>query len=363
MDSVKNMRTQPCILLIGLMLAITTNLVGATPLETTHLGNHSYPSGFDIDDILFFGASFGPLSVLLVLFVVLSFCCGRRDPNSERLLSHPDDALIEEGLLDGQVPLYEFGTSSHIRCLLISLTTFACCYAGLIMLLILNMTEGQFLLYTSAGFFLIYLIDCCCASTSRYMFNARDTEGLLPYIEKMQASRPVLWMSVECYHYETRSRTCTETDSDGNTTTTTEYYEEKVTTYTEKIHFQYNYSRDESHGEIYGLERFPISKIKFRKSYEFANDQTVNAYNQQSEEFQSSNRWRDTYMDYSEGWSLPGYKKNMLIVNNEDGHDPIQLNYGVYILANMFLLSYPLRMWLEKNSVNTKYQFFKSISV
>ena len=53
-------------------------------------------------------------------------------------------------------------------------------------------------------------------------------------MEKVQGNRPTIWWRVECYHYEPRYRTVTETRRLGAWTwqeTETESYQERVVTW------------------------------------------------------------------------------------------------------------------------------------
>lgn len=76
--------------------------------------------------------------------------------------------------------------------------------------------------------YLLYLIESCCSDSRRYMSNFKDVDGAEAFLSQMVDTPPDVAMTCECYHYETRYRTVSSTDSNGRTTTRTESYTVKV---------------------------------------------------------------------------------------------------------------------------------------
>ena len=76
-------------------------------------------------------------------------------------------------------------------------------------------------------------------------------------------------MYVECYHYETRSRQVSYTDSNGNTRYRTEYYQEKVITHRATGWIEYDYWLDRS-TSVMGLGMHRLVKMELSKSYQYA---------------------------------------------------------------------------------------------
>ena len=53
------------------------------------------------------------------------------------------------------------------------------------------------------------------------------------FIQVLRRAQPVIMWFVECYHYETRTRTVYYTDANGNQTSRLETYQEMVVTHSE----------------------------------------------------------------------------------------------------------------------------------
>jgi hypothetical protein len=59
--------------------------------------------------------------------------------------------------------------------------------------------------------YVIYIIESCFSSTSKYLWNLNFAEDVTTFIYRLQHIAPSIWMKCECYHYETRYRTVTKT--------------------------------------------------------------------------------------------------------------------------------------------------------
>ena len=76
------------------------------------------------------------------------------------------------------------------------------------------------------------LIEACCSTTMTYANNTKKAREVWEYIQQLKQTPPVVAMHVECYHYETRTRTVSYR-SGGQTHYRTETYQKKVTTHKE----------------------------------------------------------------------------------------------------------------------------------
>lgn len=85
------------------------------------------------------------------------------------------------------------------------------------------------------GCYLFYMIYSCCTSSSKYLRNCTDVDQVFRNIDMAIRSPPKVSFRIQCYHYETRIHT--STDSEGKTTTTTS--QERVNTHyaTGSFHF------------------------------------------------------------------------------------------------------------------------------
>ena len=86
--------------------------------------------------------------------------------------------------------------------------------------------------YVSIPVFYIYiLIECWISNERQYIINLGTTKPIAEYIKDMKNAQPQIIWKIICYHYETRYRTVTSRDSNGNTSTRTEAYTVRVDPY------------------------------------------------------------------------------------------------------------------------------------
>mmetsp|Transcript_15948 Transcript_15948/g.13507 ORF Transcript_15948/g.13507 Transcript_15948/m.13507 type:complete len:138 (-) Transcript_15948:559-972(-) len=65
-------------------------------------------------------------------------------------------------------------------------------------------------------FYIFYLIECCFSGTKSYLKNPQDIVIFDEYITNVKEAAPSLSFQIECYHFETRTRTVYYTDANGN---------------------------------------------------------------------------------------------------------------------------------------------------
>src|SRR5690606_32781889 len=81
--------------------------------------------------------------------------------------------------------------------------------------------------------YLIYLIEVFCTYACKYLHDMDPLDDFVGYIEKIKQVDPYIGFWCECYHYVTKHRTVSYTDSSGNRRTRQESYQEKVVTHRE----------------------------------------------------------------------------------------------------------------------------------
>mmetsp|Transcript_5390 Transcript_5390/g.20127 ORF Transcript_5390/g.20127 Transcript_5390/m.20127 type:complete len:444 (-) Transcript_5390:100-1431(-) len=212
-----------------------------------------------------------------------------------------------------------------------------------------------------------YIIQVFCNPSARYLSHKKSTVDSYGYVDSLKREAPRLYMSVSCYHYETRTRTVTSTDAQGRTTTRVETYQERVTTYSETTHFPYAYWVDAS--GVFRLDASYLNKkfIKLRlfKKVIFNDEETAQVYTRYSSEFRSAHRWRDVHMDYSEGIDIPGFKDRVL-ASVGDKKAP-WVGFGPYFLASVCCLPGCLQLpylWCFESVCGAQqFTFFKRVSL
>ena len=78
----------------------------------------------------------------------------------------------------------------------------------------------------------------------KYLSNLGDIVNVKEFIQTLRASCPSVSFWSESYHYETRYRTVTYTDSNGKSQTRTESYQEIVVTHTDAMSYQFEFHDD-----------------------------------------------------------------------------------------------------------------------
>ena len=131
---------------------------------------------------------------------------------------------------------------------------------------------------------------------------------------KLFNTAPVITWTAQCYHYETRHYT--ETDSKGNTHHRTETV--RVDTHYEEENLQYYSFRDVSGTFLLDIDRAAMNKkayikLHLSKSINFADAISYADYIRQKDRFYERNRHRDDYMDFNEYEKIPGLKTHNLV--------------------------------------------------
>jgi hypothetical protein len=133
--------------------------------------------------------------------------------------------------------------------------------------------------------------DCCLkcgygSSTYRYVSNKMSDTAAENFLAKLMATAPIFVMHVECYHMETRTRIV----SDGNGGMRTETYQVKVVTHTASARIRYGTWVDCS-TKVTGLQSVQLMKMKLEKKFEYADEETYNAFERQRLQFRANNNF------------------------------------------------------------------------
>lgn len=217
--------------------------------------------------------------------------------------------------------------------------------------------------------YIIYLIEAFVAKTSRYLWNMKvpGGEDIGMYINRMKNQPPVLSMSCECYHYETRTRYVTETyteyvngQSVTRTRTRVETYQEKVVTYNGYEVFHYNEWSDNSGFLVDEILKYNVVRIEMLKSWLPANPETEAAFNHQYAEFRRKHENFDTHFNSWQTLDIDGYEQHVLWVVEQKWW----LNWSAYaVFTIIYLSSVFYRYCFGQISVKANFQLKKVIKL
>jgi len=201
---------------------------------------------------------------------------------------------------------------------------------------------------------LIVLLEYKWSSERQYLANLSASVFAVERIEAIRAAQPYLFFRAESYHYETRTRTVTYTDVNGNLQTRLETYQEKVVTnrILEPVSFQY--WRDTSPPELVGLSDKGITKIKMTLSVEPGDEETRIEIENKYQIFKVAHRNLDVFVDYNIEKQVPGFEKRLAAyIDNRE--KPWWVSSAFFMVASFLFLSWPYR-WAFK-SITSKTQF------
>jgi hypothetical protein len=204
---------------------------------------------------------------------------------------------------------------------------------------------------------LIYYIESIVSSTRKYLWTVTNPRGVHEYIRTIKDTPIRIVLHVECYHYETRYHT--STDSEGKTTTTTTT--EKVVTYYGTEEFCYDYWDDIS-GQLLGVgELYRLTRVRFHRRFVFADQETQHAWEHQCRSFQHRHRHRDVEMTFWHTVGIHGYEPRLLAICGDAQDIPQCVGISWYSLCSLLFLGYFYRSWFHTISTRQSYEFIKRL--
>jgi hypothetical protein len=214
--------------------------------------------------------------------------------------------------------------------------------------------------------YLVYLYEAFMSKTSRYLWNmkvAGEEEDIGMYVERLKRAPPLISMTCECYHYETRTRYVTEYINGQNGTSTrtrVETYQERVVTHSGQESFIYREWSDDSGSLSEEIFKYKVVKFDLFKSWTAANTETQAALNRQYDEFQRKYRGRDIHFDSSYDADINEYKPHILWVVGSKWF----LSWKLYAVITIFFFSSVFyRYWFDRYSVKANFEFKKIVKL
>ena len=208
--------------------------------------------------------------------------------------------------------------------------------------------------------YLVYLVECWHCHTRIELKHKVDVQTVYYKIRQMRESFPIVWWKAMCYHYVRRTRQVTRYRN-GDAFTTTQVYYERVNSHTAGCAFNFSSCGVKDASKcVTGLENYPATKIRFTKSYSFANEDSFYEYETQRNQFFHENERRDDYMETREGMDLlnVNFKEYMIAFKDPDNL-PWYVSHVIFWIASSLLLSWPLRVIIEYKTAYIHYHVQK----
>ena len=209
--------------------------------------------------------------------------------------------------------------------------------------------------------YLIYIILEFCSPTSSYLCNKNSSQGIYEQMSKYFKALPVINWTCECYHYETRTYTTTDSDGNVSTHTTTE----KVVTCRGSADMSYYSSRDVSGIFLLNCDEANINKKQYIKleltdQIDFADSATVTDYQIQKQAFISAYQNRDVHFDYWENRYIPGLiQYNLVNIRDEEKGC---INFGLFFLFTILSFAELYKLYIDSKSIHQDFIIKKIIS-
>lgn len=200
-------------------------------------------------------------------------------------------------------------------------------------------------------------------AAARGLRSLGDTGSILEYIQRAKSWRPLPKVQAKCWHWQTVTRTVT--DSEGRTRHETS--QEKVYTQTFTETLRMSEWTDTSGEVVQGLHYFPLLQIHFACTWEAQDEQTRQEHDRQRLAVQARARAADHEHDWSEflrlgdengaDFELP----HTDMIGATDDRPPGWLGWKQYVVATVFGLNWPYRWWLSQNSIKGDFAFHKLV--
>ena len=211
--------------------------------------------------------------------------------------------------------------------------------------------------------YVLYLLEALFLNrAAKGLKMLKHTEGILDYIEKIKACRPVPEIRAQCYHMETRTSIIVDEDGDIHT----ESYEIRVDTATFVEALQVSRWEDVTGDVAYGLRYFPMLQVHFKLSWEVADRTTTQQHEEQRTALRIRAQAADDQYDMRELLRLVDddgeecvFRSDM--IGTTGGFAPRWLGFIPYLICTVFGLSWPYRYCLAQQAVKGVVVFRKKV--
>jgi len=204
----------------------------------------------------------------------------------------------------------------------------------------------------------IFMVESYCSSDWKYIKNLKPISSDTRGIESIADAKPYVTMHAECFHYETRYRTVSYTDANGNMQTRLEQYQEQIITSHPVEPYLFTHWFDSSKSTIRDVSNAGIIKIKMDLTLQFGDQTTAEDFQEKFKRFQDKNRNRDTYVNFYVSTVVAGFEKRL---TGYTGSRPIWINSVCFWIATIFCLGWPYRMLFNRITGSTEYSVEKVI--
>uniref|UniRef100_A0A5S6R2G2 Transmembrane protein 151B n=1 Tax=Trichuris muris TaxID=70415 RepID=A0A5S6R2G2_TRIMR len=206
----------------------------------------------------------------------------------------------------------------------------------------------------------LYLMECWHYRSRLDQITKSDVHTVYGYVQRLQTASPVVWWQAVSYHYMRRTRHITRYRN-GDAVVANQVYYERVNSKTATSGFLYQMCgvKDISK-RLLGLEDYPVTKVRFTKSFVFTTLQAANEFEDQRARFFQENEMVDDYMEIREGMDLLNVAfKDHVFAFSTKHKQPWFYSRTMFWFLSVCLLSWPLRVFIDCRTAHVHYQVTK----
>lgn len=208
--------------------------------------------------------------------------------------------------------------------------------------------------------YVFMLIESCCSPEKQYISSILTDVSVVEFLQSLKCTDPERVMTIECYHWETRTRTVFYTDSNGNTQSRTETYQEIVITYTEQKIFPIACVEDKSDPEGPRFDVYRVTRLKLTPDVQCGDDETLNKFHEMRDHMIEENEFRDEHISFTYNDVIDGFKKRVCAYTDQN-YKPFWMNTGCYWIAAVWGLTWPFRIVFNWKTKRCEYTIKKLI--
>ena len=208
--------------------------------------------------------------------------------------------------------------------------------------------------------YLFMLIESCYSDEKEYITNIVPDISAIEFVNKMRDTDPKRVMLIECYHFETRTRTVTTTDAQGNTQTSLETYQEIVITHTESQDFPIEFTQDISDQHGLKFDQYSVTRLKLTPEIQYGDTETEEKFEEMRAKMIAENEHRDTLIQFTFKDSIDGFKER-ICAYTDPNNQPFWMNAVYYWVATVFGLTWIYRAIFLRKTAKCEYIIKKVI--
>ena len=208
--------------------------------------------------------------------------------------------------------------------------------------------------------YIFMFIESFWSEERQYLSSMLTDVSVVDFVTRLRRTDSKRDMLIECYHWETRTRTVSYTDANGNTQLRTETYQEIVITYTEGQVFPVRYTKDVSDPEGLRFDSNGVTRLRLTQDVQCGDEETKDKFNQMRQKMIDDNKHRDVLINFTYSDVIDGFKERMCAYTDLK-YRPWWMNSVVFWVSALFGLNWIFRIIFNWRTKKCEYTIKKLI--